>query len=47
MQNHGLGTDSDKICEDYYPKMTQISANFFGRSPQIGQNIWDIIEKIM
>ena len=27
------------------PKIPQIPHNLFGRSAQIGQNIWDIIEK--
>ena len=97
MQNHGLGMEYDKMCEDgrpvgaagagdamaptdfgksvnpisarrhfmpttlilasrifrpsyspgylVLPKIPQIPHNLFGRSAQIGQNIWDIIEK--
>ena len=46
MHNHGIGLDSDQICEDIViPKITQITNNLFDRSFQISQKIWNIIEK--
>ena len=46
MHNHGIGIDSDKICEDSNTKNnSQITNNLFDRSFQISQKIWNIIEK--
>ena len=46
MQNHELGIDSDKICEDSSTEIPQILPHkLFGWSAQIEQNILDVIEK--
>ena len=45
MQNHELGIDSDKICEDSTTKNTPNPYfNLFGSSAQTVQTFWDIFE---
>ena len=40
MQNHGLGMDSDKICEDSPTKNNPSTSNLIWQiCPKIGQNI--------